>query len=114
MRARILSSLALSAAIFAGSAGAADVANADPLSNFLDSCRGDSQSCRTVTLNIVTAAKNNHYDCIPSGLSPERAADRELAWLEDAAQNNPKFKKMDLQDVLWSGVDHLWPCNKRI
>ena len=83
------------------------------LGDFLQRCSLDSTTCKSFAVDIVTAAKQNHYDCIPQSLATDEAADRELDWLKDTASADPKYRSMDLTDVMWSGVDHLWPCHAK-
>jgi len=110
MRAFILPALALAAAIAAGPASATDTSS---LSAFLSSCSPDMKGCKSIVFDLITAAKTNHYGCIPHDLSADRAADMELDWLKNTAGGNPKYEKMNLQDVMWDGVDELWPCHRK-
>lgn len=112
MYARLLPALTLSAGVLMAVTGAASAADTHSVSNFLNNCDGNAIACKETTLNVVTAAKDNHYGCIPHRLSEDRAAQQELDWLRYTARGNPKYEKMDLQDVLWSGVKQLWPCRQ--
>ncbi|HUO98563.1 MAG TPA: hypothetical protein VMU01_07830 [Rhizomicrobium sp.] len=110
MSKRLLSALALAAAILGGPAAAADTSS---LSGFLDSCSSDQQGCKTFALDVVTNARDNHYGCMPRALGLDAAADQELAWLKDKAAANPKYRKVALTDVMWDGIDELWPCHRQ-
>jgi hypothetical protein len=108
MHTRFLTAVALSAAIMAG--GPAAATDTSSLSAFLASCSSDSKGCQTFTQDLVTSARNAHYGCIPKALGTEDAGGELLAWLKGPASANAKYQKMSLEDVMWDGVDSLWPC----
>jgi len=110
MTTRILSALALVLACAASPAQATDTSS---LSAFVQSCKGDAKGCHSMVFDVIAAARNNHYGCIPPALSTDAAADQLLDWLKDAADKNPKFEKERLVDVMWTGVDEAWPCHKK-
>jgi hypothetical protein len=107
------STLAFAAALLAGATGPAAAVDTSSLSAFLASCPSDAKGCQSMTYNFVATAKDNNYGCIPRNLSADKAADQELDWLKNTARGNPKYEKMDFTDVMWAGIDELWPCHKR-
>lgn len=110
MRTCILSALVVTAAIVAGvPAGAADTSS---LAAFVQSCKDDAKSCRSMTMNAIISARNAKYGCIPHDLSEDKAGDKLYDWLKDTANANPKYQKEALADLMWTGVDELWPCKK--
>lgn len=110
MRVCFLSVLMVTAAVLAGApAGAAD---ASSLAAFVQSCKDDNKSCQTMTLSAIISARNAKYGCIPHDVSDEAAAGKLLDWLKNTANANPKYQKEALADLMWTGVDELWPCKK--
>ena len=108
MHLRLLSALAVAAALCAGPAAATDTSS---LGAFVKSCASDAKGCHLMTLNAIQSAKNAKYGCIPADASDERAADKLLDWLR-AANGNPKYASEPLADLMWTGVDEIWPCKK--
>ena len=105
---RLLPALLFSAAALIGMpASATDTSS---LSAFLSTCSSDTKGCKAFTHDAVASAKSAHYGCVPHALSADDAGDQLLAWLKGPASANPKFEKMSLEDVMWEGVDALWPC----
>ena len=90
----------------------ATAADTSSLSAFVQSCRQDTNGCRTFTLNAITAARSAKYGCIPSDIANDWAADKLLNWLRGTASVNPKYEKEPLADLVWTGVDEIWPCQK--
>lgn len=83
------------------------------LSAFLSTCSSDAKGCKAFTHDAVMSAKNANYGCVPRALSTEDAGGQLLDWLKGPASGNPKFEKMSLDDVMWEGVDALWPCKAK-
>jgi len=109
MRTRLFPALALSAVLAAGIASATDTSS---LGSFLATCSADVKGCKGFAHDLIISARNANYGCIPKELSTDAAAERELAWLRHEANGNPKYQGMSLEDVMWAGVDELWPCSK--
>lgn len=82
------------------------------LSAFVQSCAGDSKGCHSITLNAIHSARNANYGCIPADMSVDTAADKLLDWLKYTAAKDPKYKDEALTDLMWTGVDEIWPCKK--
>jgi|WetSurMetagenome_2_1015567.scaffolds.fasta_scaffold344430_1 hypothetical protein len=112
MTTRILSALALSAAVLACATGPAAATDTSSLPAFVQSCAGDAKGCHSITLNAVITARSNHYGCIPKAVSDDAAADQLLDWLKNTANSNPKYEKEALPDLMWTGIDEIWPCHK--
>lgn len=111
MRIGFFAAIAVSAmAMTAGPAAATDTSS---LSAFLSSCPSDSKGCKAFAHDAVVSAKSANYGCIPKSLGPEEAGAQLLEWLKGPASANPRYEKMSLEDVMWDGVDHLWPCKGR-
>ena len=109
MTTRILTALAIGAAVFAlAPASAADTSS---LNNFVRSCNTDSKGCHFVLRDAVNAARNANYGCIPPSLSVEEAGNKLLEWLQ-AANAAGKYPKDPFTDLLWTGIDEVWPCPK--
>lgn len=104
---RIIPVLAL-AVLTAAPALATDTSS---LGAFVQSCSSDSKGCHSMTLNAIHSARNSNYGCIPKDLSHDDAADRLLDWLK-GANSNPKYQKEALTDLMWTGIDEIWPCAK--
>ncbi|MDE1987750.1 MAG: hypothetical protein KGL29_07220 [Alphaproteobacteria bacterium] len=113
MKTPLLAALGISAAMLMSASGPASATDLSSLSGFLSSCQTDTRQCEAIVSDIVLAARSNHYACMPRDLSTDEAINKEMWWLQTSAKNNPQFAKMDLQDVLWTGVSDLWPCNKK-
>ena len=110
MHARYVFAIALGAALMAGvPARAADTSS---LSAFLSSCSQEAKGCRGYAFDLITSARANHYGCIPRDVSTDEAAAREVEWLENA-RSNSKYQNMPVTDVMWDGVDALWPCHRK-
>lgn len=80
------------------------------LSAFVHSCAMDTRGCHNYTHDIVAAAKNQNYGCIPKETSADDAGNQLLTWMKETANGDPKYAPMALEDVSWAGVDTLWPC----
>ncbi len=105
---RLVPALAALATIIA----AAGATNTTSLSAFVASCSSDTNGCRSITLSAVTSARGANYGCIPKDLSDETAASRLLDWLKYTANANPKYANDALPDLMWTGIDEVWPCKK--
>lgn len=110
MRLHVFPALALTAAVLAGVPAAAT--DTSSLSAFVQSCRDDAKGCHSLTVNAIMSARNAKYGCIPKAVDSEEAGDKLLAWLKETANNNPKYEKDAFSDLLWTGVDEIWPCKK--
>ena len=106
--------LALAAAAMALLLGTTGAGASQSLSDFLENCKTDVNQCRATVNDIILAAKSSRYACIPHNLPIDEAVDRQLEWLKDAAQRNPRFGNEDMEDALWAGVSDLWPCPKKV
>lgn len=82
------------------------------LSGFVKSCASDNKACHSMTLNAIHSARNANYGCIPAQMDPDSAADKLLDWLKYKANENPKYKDDALADLMWTGIDEIWPCKK--
>ena len=110
MMIRLLSAVAIGAALLAlAPASAADTSS---LSAFLRGCNDDQKSCHMVLADAIRSARNAKYGCIPAALSADDAADQLLRWMKVTASANPKYEKEAFADLLWTGVDEVWPCRK--
>jgi hypothetical protein len=110
MTTRILTALAIGAALLAlAPASAADTSS---LSAFVHSCNTDSKGCHFVIRDAINAARNAKYGCIPETLSVEEAGNKLLEWLQAANNASPKYAKDAFTDLLWTGIDEVWPCPK--
>jgi hypothetical protein len=69
--------------------------------------------CKSRLPIIDNAAPALGYGCVPRALSADDAGEQLLDWLKGPARSNPKYEKMSLDDVLWEGVDALWPCKAK-
>jgi hypothetical protein len=102
--------------LFAGLAVAlmipASATDTSSLSAFVKSCSSDSKGCHLMTLNAIHSARSANYGCIPQDASDERAADKLLDWLKDVAAKDPKYADQALPDLMWAGIDEIWPCKK--
>jgi len=105
---RLLTLLAL-AALTAVPALATDTSS---ISAFVQSCASDPKGCQAMTRNAIYSARNANYGCIPEKLSVDDAADKLLDWLKFTAAKDPKYANEALADLMWTGVDELWPCKK--
>lgn len=88
----------------------ASATDTSSLSAFLATCSSDTKGCKAFTHDAVMSARNANYGCVPRALSTEDAGGQLLDWLKGPASSNPKLEKMSLDDVMWEGVDALWPC----
>ena len=110
MTTRILTAVAIGAAVLAlAPASATDTSS---LSAFVRSCNDDAKGCRLMTRDAILTARNAKYGCIPESLSTGEAGDKLLQWLKETANADPKYAKEALTDLLWTGVDEIWPCPK--
>ena len=109
MRMRLLSVLAVAAALMAGSAPAA--VDTGSLTAFVKSCASNSKGCHDIVVSAVITARNANYGCIPKDMSDSDADHKVFDWLR-AADGNPKYKDQPLSDLLWTGIDEVWPCPK--
>jgi hypothetical protein len=105
---RLVPALAALAAITA-MAGATDTSS---LSAFVTSCSTDAKGCHSMTLNAIITARGANYGCIPKDLNNDWAADKLLSWLKNTANADPKYAKDALPDLMWTGIDEVWPCKK--
>jgi|GEM_PF-1240811 len=110
MRKCFLSALAVSVVALACIPAMAN--DTSSLAAFVQSCKDDAKGCHSMTLGAIISARNAKYGCIPRDLSDEKAAEKLLDWLKDTANPNPKYQKEALVDLMWTGVDELWPCKK--
>jgi hypothetical protein len=113
MTTHILSALALSAAVLAFASGPAQATDTSSLPAFVQSCAGDAKGCHSITLNAIITARSNRYGCIPKALSDDAAADQLLDWLKNTANASPKYQKEALADLVWTGIDEIWPCHRK-
>jgi hypothetical protein len=90
-------------------AAATDTSSLDA---FVKSCVGDSKGCHLMTLSAIHSARNAKYGCIPADVSDDRAADKLLDWLRDVANKDAKYAAEPLADLMWTGIDEVWPCKK--
>jgi hypothetical protein len=104
----ILAALAMTATM-AVPAAATDTSS---LSAFVASCSSDAKGCHSVATSAIHSARNAKYGCIPADLSVDSAGDKLLDWLRDTAAKDPKYEKEALPDLMWTGIDHIWPCKK--
>jgi len=109
MHSRVLVALAVLAALMAG-APALAAADTSSLAAFVQSCDTDTKACHNFTHDIIAAAKNADYDCIPKTLSADDGGNQLLTWMKDTAAGDPKYASMAVEDVAWAGVDALWAC----
>jgi len=108
MRLHFLSALAVLAALTVP----APAADTSSLTAFVQSCKDDAKGCKSMTLNAVISARNAKYGCIPKEASDDAAADKLLEWLRGPASTNPKYQSEALADLMWTGIDEIWPCGK--
>ncbi|GAA0583515.1 hypothetical protein [Rhizomicrobium electricum] len=104
----ILAALALAAALSVPAA-ATDMSS---LSAFVSSCTSDSKGCHSAATSAIHSARNAKYGCIPEKISADDAGDRLLDWLRYTAAKDPKYVKESLADLMWTGIDEVWPCKK--
>jgi hypothetical protein len=83
------------------------------VSEFLENCGSADKDCLSVTYNVILAGKSGGYICVPSTVSLDDAAAKQLAWLKQEAQSNPRFAKEDLEEAQWAAAGELWSCGKR-
>lgn len=88
----------------------AQATDTSSLSAFLSTCSSDTKGCKAFTHDLIASAKNANYGCVPRSMSADDAGAQLLEWLKGPASSNPKYAKMSLEDVMWEGVDALWPC----
>lgn len=105
---RLVPAVAALAAVIAA-AGATDTSS---LSAFVASCTADAKGCHAMTLNAIISARGANYGCIPKDIDNDWAADKLLYWLKNTANANPKYAKDALPDLMWTGIDEVWPCKK--
>lgn len=104
----ILAALAVTAAVMLPAA-ATDMSS---LSAFAASCTTDSKGCHSVALNAIISARNAKYGCIPAETSNDTASEKLLDWLRYTAPRDPKHVNEPLADLMWTGIDEIWPCRK--
>jgi hypothetical protein len=110
MTTRILTAMAIGAAVLVlAPASAADTSS---LNAFVRSCNTDAKGCRLVVRDAIQSARLAKYGCIPESLSVEEAGNKLLEWLQAANNASPKYDKDAFTDLLWTGVDEVWPCPK--
>lgn len=110
MRLRMMAALAATAvSVVLFPAQAVDMSS---LPAFVQSCKDDVKACRVVAINAVQSARNARYGCIPAELSNDDAGDKLWGWLKDTANADPKLQKEPLSDLMWTGIDEIWPCKK--
>ena len=110
MRARYLLSAVAFAMVMAGTPALA--LDTSSLSAFVQNCAKESRPCHAFINDGVRGAKNSNYGCIPPELSVEDAGNQLLDWMKGPARDNDKYRTMSAEDVMWEGVDALWPCPK--
>jgi hypothetical protein len=104
----ILAVLAVTAAVMLPAA-ATDMSS---LSAFAASCTTDNKGCRATAMSAIISARNAKYGCIPAETSNDTAADKLLDWLRYTAPREPKYVNEPLADLMWTGIDEIWPCKK--
>lgn len=110
MRMCFLSALAVT--VFAAVSVPAMANDTSSLAAFVQSCKDDPKGCHSMTLSAIISARNAKYGCIPQDVTDEAAAEKLLDWLKNTANANPKYQKEALADLMWTGVDEIWPCKK--
>lgn len=104
----MLAAVGLSAAILLGSG-----ASARTISEFMDDCRSDANSCKSIVTSVIINGRDARYICVPKGMSSEKAAQQEIDWLKEKVGSSKRFANRDDQDALWDGAAALWPCKRR-
>lgn len=107
MRGSFISVLALAAMMVPASA-----TDTSSLSAFVRSCSSDAKGCSVMTLSAIHSARSAKYGCIPADISDDDAGDKLLYWLKSTANADPKYANEALPDLMWTGIDELWPCKK--
>jgi hypothetical protein len=113
MMTRVLSVIALSTAFLAVAADPAAATDTSSLPAFVQSCTFDAKGCHSMALGAVITAHSNNYGCIPKAVGDDMAADQLLDWLKNTANANPKYQKEALSDLMWTGIDEIWPCHRK-
>ena len=90
--------------------GSSAASSADSVSNHLADCQAGGVTCRERVTDVVVNGRDTHYICIPKGVHTTEAVQQEIQWLEKSAREKPSFSRMDMEDALWNGAHHLWPC----
>ena len=100
--------------VFAAALVAASAANAaaPTLSELVDRCRGNAQSCQADIGDYITSASQNHLICMPKDVSHNGAIDDMLDWLRQANSEKPAMANGSADDAEWDAVNALWPCHK--
>ncbi|MBU6297262.1 MAG: hypothetical protein KGJ79_02895 [Alphaproteobacteria bacterium] len=112
MKRFILTIAAAVLAVLTSSAGSAG-GERQTLSQFLANCSGDQQNCTMLTYNVIQAGKSGRYICVPRDVTLDQAAARQLDWLKQEVQNNPRFANEDLEDAQWTAAGKLWSCSRK-
>jgi hypothetical protein len=112
MKRSILAIAAASLAVLM-STGAGAGGERQSLSQFLASCSGSEQNCTMMTYNVIQAGKSSRYLCVPRDVTLDQAAIKQLDWLRQEVQNNPRFGNEDLEEAQWTAAGKLWSCAKR-
>lgn len=100
------------AVVMAALAMPAMATDTSSLAAFVQSCSADMKGCRLVALNAVNSARSANYGCIPKDISSDSASERLLDWIRGTAAKDPKYANEALPDLMWTGIDELWPCKK--
>ncbi len=111
---RLVPALAALAALAAmtAAAAAAGATNTKSLNAFVTSCSTDAGGCRSITLSAVKSARSAEYGCIPKEVSDNDAAAKLFDWLKNTANGDQKYANDALPDLMWTGIDEVWPCKK--
>ncbi len=94
-----------------GTAGAVAGAG-QSLSEYLNRCNSDPQTCTMVAYSLIENGSKVRYICVPKTVSLDDAAARQVAWLKERVQNNPRFGNENATDAQWTAAEALWPCAK--
>jgi hypothetical protein len=109
MRWGLLSAVVLTMAA-ATTVPATAAADTRSLAGFVSSCATDSRACHDVVSSAVISARSANYGCIPQALSSQDASNQLLDWMKGTANSDPQYRDQSLPDVMWSGIDVIWPC----
>jgi hypothetical protein len=99
-------------AVVSATALPASAVDTSSLSAFAASCSSDAKGCRSVTLSTIMSARSANYGCIPKDTANDTASDKLLDWLRGTAARDPKYANESLADLMWTGIDEVWPCKK--
>jgi hypothetical protein len=98
---------ALAALVAAGSATAAP----QTLSEFMDKCSSNAQTCQLSVGDYIASASQNNFICLPKDVSHDAAIGNMLSWLRKANEK-PDKANASAEDAQWDAVNALWPCHK--